>query len=89
VEPQNVPALPAVTPQESQWAAQQVRQHLEQQAGQQRPAEYGVERTEDGYRVFVQYFQHDGEGQPTGDAGGNSTVRLSRNGQVLEMISGM
>lgn len=86
---QDAPALPAITLEEQQWAEQQVRQHLEQQAGQERPAEYVVERTEDGYRVFVQYLQLDEQGQPISKAGGNSTVRLARDGQVLEMISGM
>lgn len=91
-EPQAVPAapdLPVVTPEEQQWAAAQVRQHLEELAGQERPAEYGVERTEDGYRITVEYVQLDEQGQPTGDASGSSTVRLSDDGQVLEMISGM
>ena len=86
--PQNAPALPALTPPEQQWAAQQVRQHLEQQAGQGRPAEYTVERTEGGYRIFVQYLQLDEQGRPTSYAGG-STVSLSRDGQVLEMINAM
>ena len=31
--------MPPVTLQEQQWAVQQVRRHLEQQAGQERPAE--------------------------------------------------
>jgi hypothetical protein len=88
-ELEDTPAPPAVTPQEQQWAAQQVRQHLEQQAGQERPAEYGVERTKDGYRVFVQYVQLDEQGQPTDETAGSSSVRLSRRGQVLEVISGM
>jgi hypothetical protein len=87
-EQPEIPALSAVGLQERQWAEQQVRRHLEQQTGQQRPAEYDVEQTKNGYRVFVQYLQLDEQGQPTGKAGGSSTVRLSRNGKVLEMING-
>jgi hypothetical protein len=81
--------LPPVTLQEQQWAVQQVRQHLEQQTGQERPAEYEVERAKYGFRVFVQYLQLDDQGRPTSNAGGHSTVRLSRDGKVTEMISGM
>ncbi len=84
----NALTLPAVTLEEKQRAEQQVRQHLEQQAGQQRPAEYDVERTKNGYRVFVRYLQLDKQGQPAGNAGGSSTVRLSRVGRVLEMVNG-
>jgi hypothetical protein len=84
----NASALPAVSWEEQQWAEQQVRQHLEQQAGQQRPAEYEVERTKNGYRIFVRYLQLDEQGQPTSNLGGSSTVRLSRNGKVLEMVNG-
>lgn len=88
-EQQESPTLPAVTLQEQEWAAQQVRQHIEEQAGQERPAEYDVERTKNGYRVVVRYLRLDEDGQPTSDAIGTSTVRLSRGGQVLEMTSGM
>ena len=86
-EQEDTPALPAVTPEEQQWAVDHVRQYLEQQAGQERPAEYTVERTADGFRIFVQYLQLDEQGQPTSDAGGHSTVRISNDGQVLEIIN--
>ncbi len=67
---------------------EQVRQFIEQQAGEPRPAEYDVERTRHGFRVVVRYLGLDEEGQPTGERTGTSTVRLSRDGKVLEMISG-
>ncbi len=80
--------LPAVTSEEQEFAVQQVREHIEKHAGEQRPAEYEVERTRDGYRVFVQYQQFDENGQPTGETTANSTIRISRGGQLREMISG-
>ncbi len=81
--------LPPVTPEERQWAEEQVRRHIEEQVGETRAAEYDVERTRFGFRVFVRYHHLDDEGQPTGDFLGSSTARLSRDGQVLEMVSGM
>ena len=81
-------SLPEVTPEERQWAEEQVRLHIEQQTGQQRPAEYDVERTRDGFRVFVHYLHLDDEGEPTGETFGASTVRLSPDGRVREMTSG-
>ena len=78
----------ALAKDKQQWAAEQVCRHLEKRTGQERPAEYTVERTEDGYRVLVDYIQLDEDGQPTSELSGTSTVRLSTDGQVLEMVSG-
>jgi hypothetical protein len=80
------PRQPA-TPEEQQWASELVRQRIERQAGQQRPAEYTVERSGDGYRVHVDYVHLDERGQPVGYTGASS-VRLSRDGRVQEMING-
>ncbi len=86
-ERSNAFARPAATLEEQQWAEQQVRNYLEQQAGEQRPAEYDVESAKYGYRVFVRYLQLDEQGQPTGDVAGSSMIRLSRDGRVLEMVN--
>lgn len=75
-----------LSPQETEWAEGMVRQHLERQTGEQRPAEYNVIRTERGYSVQVQYLQLDDAGQPIANTG-NSTLRLSRDGRVMEMIN--
>ncbi|MDY0167138.1 MAG: DUF1353 domain-containing protein [Thermoguttaceae bacterium] len=85
---QDASDLPAVTPEEQQLAVEQVRQFIEQQAGEPRLAEYEVERTRNGFRVIVRYLHLDKEGQPTGEEIGTSTVRLSLDGKVLEMTSG-
>lgn len=87
-EPSGGPPLPDITPEERQWAEEQVRRHIEQQVGEDRPAAYDVERTRSGFRVFIEYHQLDAEGRPTGESLGNSTVRLSKEGRVLEMVSG-
>ncbi|WP_254509071.1 DUF1353 domain-containing protein [Anatilimnocola floriformis] len=76
----------ALSPQESAWAQNMVRQHLERQTGEQRPAEYNVAKTERGYRVQVQYLQLDSEGRPAG-VSGESTLRLGMDGRVMEMIN--
>ena len=81
--------ISSVTPRELQWAVERVRQHLEQLAGEERPAEYTVERVKGGYRVGARYLQIDEQGQPTGENVGASTVLLSRKGQILEMVSEM
>lgn len=77
---------PAPSQQETEWAEGLVRQHLERQTGEQRPAQYNVARTERGYRVQVDYLQLDGQGQAIANTGG-STLRLGRDGRVLEMIN--
>ncbi|MDZ7616144.1 MAG: DUF1353 domain-containing protein [Patescibacteria group bacterium] len=85
---QDAADLPAVTSEEQEFAVERVREHIEKNAGEQRPAEYEVERTRDGYRVTVEYQQLDENGQPTGETNGASTIRISRSGQLREMISG-
>lgn len=82
------PNLPPITPQEQQWASELVRQHIEQQAGEARPAQYTVERIRGAYRVSVQFLQANEQGEYAPIEGSVSTVRLSRQGQVLEFISG-
>ena len=78
---------PDVSPQESEWAQGMVRQHLERQTGEQRPADYNVQRTASGgYNVQVQYLQLDPQGQPAGYTG-ESNLRLGRDGRVMEMIN--
>ena len=66
-----------------------VRQHFEQQSGEPRPAEYSVGRTRGGYRVEVQFLHPDDSGQLVPYAGGDCSVRVSRDGQVLEVVSGI
>ena len=80
--------IPTVSDQEQQWAIQQVEQHITQQMGSERPADYSVERTRGGYRVVVQFLHQDEQGQMVPDEGGICTVRLSRRGEILELISG-
>ncbi|WP_425617442.1 DUF1353 domain-containing protein [Anatilimnocola sp. NA78] len=84
-EMQRSPAQPA-TAEETQWAQNIVREHLQSQTGEHRPAEFNVQRTERGYRVQVQYVQLDEQGQAAAYTG-SSTMRLSRDGRVMEMIS--
>ena len=72
-----------------EWAVEKVRQHLEELAGEERPAEFTVARVQGGYRVVARYLQLDDQGQPTGESTGTSTLRLSRKGQILEMVSEM
>jgi hypothetical protein len=82
-----VGARQPATAEEQQWASELVRQRIERQAGQQRPAEYSVERSGDGYRVQVDYVHLNERGEPVGYTGASS-VRLSRDGRVQEMING-
>jgi hypothetical protein len=82
----SAPNARELSPQETEWAQGMVRQHLERQTGEQRPAEYNVSRTERGYSVQVQYLQLDAAGQPVANTG-SSTLRLSRDGRVMEMIN--
>jgi hypothetical protein len=73
---------------EQDWAIEIVRQYLEQQAGVPRPAEYRVERARDGYLVLVQFLHEDEQGQMVPYQGGTCSVRLSREGQIREVVSG-
>lgn len=76
------------TADEQRWASELVRKRIERQCGQERPAEYTVERSGDGYRVHVDYVHLDERGQPVGYTGASS-VRLSQDGNVQEVISGV
>lgn len=80
--------LPALTPEEEQWAAGIVRQHIDQQSAEPRQATYTVERMRGGYRVLVQFLQADESGQLVASEGDQCTVRLSRQGEIREMVSG-
>ena len=73
---------------EQQWATEIVRRYLEQQAGEQRLAEYSVERARGGYRVLVQFLHEDAQGQMVPYPGGTCSARISRDGRVLEVVSG-
>jgi len=83
---QRTQPLQPVTAEENQWAQNIVQAHLQTQAGEHRPAELSVERTERGYRVQVQYVQLNEQGQAAAYTG-SSTMRLSRDGRVMEMIN--
>jgi hypothetical protein len=80
--------VPPVSPETQQWVTGIVRQHVEQQTGVPRPAEYQVERHRGGYRVLIQFLHEDDQGRLVPYEGGTSTARVSRDGQVLEMVSG-
>lgn len=88
--PKSAPATRTapLAPAEQDWAIDIVRQHFEQQAGTSRPAEYRVERTRDGYLVQVQFLHEDEQGQLVPYEGGSCTVRLSREGQLREVVTG-
>jgi hypothetical protein len=77
-----------VTPEEQLWTTETARQHLEQGAGQPLSADFKVRRSRDGFRVFVQYLQYDEQGLASPVPGAHCLVRLSGDGQVLEVICG-
>lgn len=79
--------LPPLTQYEQEQVTQIVRQHLEQQAGAARPAEYQVQRLRSGYQVRVQFLHEDEQGQLVPYAGGTCLVRVSRDGQVREVVN--
>ena len=81
--------LPALTPEEEQWAASIVRQHIDAQSPEPRQANYTVQRSRSGYRVLVQFLQADESGQLIAAEGSQCTVRLSRQGTIMEMVSGI
>jgi hypothetical protein len=83
------PSAASLEQAEQDWAIEIVRQHLEQQADMPRPAEYRVERARDGYLVLVQFLHEDEQGQMVPYEGGTCSVRLSREGQVREVVSGI
>jgi hypothetical protein len=79
----------SVSAEEEQWIINTVRQHMEEQAGQPRPAEYTVDRAAGGFNVLVKFLHQNDEGQLVPYEGGNSTVRLSRRGEILEIANGV
>jgi len=81
--------LPAVSNEEEQWATTVVRQHLEQKSSEPRQANYRVERARRGFRVFVNMLAKDESGQMVPYEGGDMTVRIDREGRVLEAVNGM
>ncbi len=66
----------------------EVKTHVEQQTGELRPAVYTVQPGRGVYRVTVQYVREDEQGQVVADAGGISTALVSRDGKLLEFVSG-
>lgn len=85
----NGAGVPPLGQEEQQRATEIVRQHLEQQTGESRPAEYRVERSRGGYRVLVQFLHQDDSGQMVPYEGGACTARVSRDGRLLEVVSGL
>jgi hypothetical protein len=79
---------PPISEETQQWVAEIVRQHFEQQAGGPRPAQFSVERSRGGYRVLIQFLHQDDQGQMVPYEGGTSTARVSREGEVIEVVSG-
>ncbi len=70
---------------EQDFIIDQVRQYIEAQAGEARPAEYTVEAGGRGtYRVHVQYLASN---DATGLNSGSSTALVSRRGQILEFVN--
>ncbi|MGB7324608.1 MAG: DUF1353 domain-containing protein [Rubripirellula sp.] len=65
-----------------------VREHVEQQSGELRPAVYTVQTGRDAYHVSVQYVHEDEQGQVVADEGGISTAIVSGEGKLVEFISG-
>lgn len=80
--------VPPISQETTQWVTDIVQQHIDHQAGAPRPARHQVERSRNGYRVLVEYLHQDGLGEWVPYEGGTSTVRVSREGQVLEVVSG-
>lgn len=73
---------------DTQQIIERVRQHIEAQAGEPRPARYTVEPERGGYRVAVQFVEEDDQGQVVAEIGTPSTARVSRRGEVIEFING-
>ncbi|TWT56349.1 DUF1353 domain-containing protein [Allorhodopirellula solitaria] len=65
-----------------------VRNHVEQQAGELRPAVYTVQPGRNSYRVEVQYVHEDEQGQVVADPGCKSTAIVSSEGKLVEFVSG-
>lgn len=73
---------------DTQQIIERVRQHIEAQTGEPRPARYTVEPDRGGYRVGVQFVQEDDQGQVVAEIGTPSTARVSRRGEIVEFING-
>ncbi len=72
---------------EQQWVANIARQYIETQAGEERPANYLVDRARGAYRVTIEYLALNEENQWQPYEGGVSTIIVSRHGQILESVS--
>lgn len=79
--------LPPVSAEEQEQAIDAVDRHITGQTGEARPAQYTVERVRGGYLVNVRFLQQDEAGMFL-PAEGHATVRLSRQGEVVEFVSG-
>ncbi len=80
--------VPPISQETVEWVSEIVQQHIDRQVGTPRPARYQVERFRSGYRVLVEFLHEDDLGQLVPYEGGTSTARVSRDGQVLEVVSG-
>jgi hypothetical protein len=69
---------------EQDFVIDQVRQYIEAQAGEPRPAEYSVEAGRGNYRVHVRYLHSDDV--PDSNSG-RSMALVSRRGQILEFVN--
>jgi len=69
---------------EQDYIIDQVRQYIDAQAGEPRPAQYTVEANRGNYRVYVQYLA----GEDGSDSNlGSSIALVSRRGQILEFVN--
>jgi hypothetical protein len=64
------------------------RAYLEKSHGKPLDARYQVERTKDGYEVFVIFVAGYGNGRPIFYPGGNGMVVLSAEGSVIRYMPG-
>lgn len=85
----DAPRGSALTAEDQQRVKGIVQEHLQQLGGGDRPAEYEVLRSRGGFLVRVQFLHEDDQGQLVPFEGGTSTVRVSREGQVVEVFSGL
>jgi|GEM_PF-1077731 len=80
----NRPGPAAQHASEQDFIIDQVRQYIETQAGEPRPADYRVEPGRGTYRVHVQYLASDDAPDVNS---GSSTALVSRSGQILEFVN--
>lgn len=69
---------------EPDFTIDQVRQYIEAQAGEPRPAEYNIEASRGNYRVYVRYLNNDDASNLNS---GRSMALVSRQGQILEFVN--